>query len=66
VLRIDEKNTKEYNVFNCCGLILTSNHKTAGIYLPADDRRYYVPWGRIRYVQLGDVGGDVAIAAVIA
>ena len=44
VLRVDEKNTKEHNVFNCCGLVITTNYKTAGIYLPADDRRHYVAW----------------------
>jgi hypothetical protein len=29
-------------VSNCCGVIITTNHKTDGIYLPADDRRHYV------------------------
>ena len=31
-------------MFNCLGLIITTNHKTDGIYLPADDRRHYVAW----------------------
>jgi hypothetical protein len=44
VLRIDEKYLPEYNILNCCGLILTSNHKTDGIYLPPDDRRHFVAW----------------------
>ena len=44
VLRVDEKYLKEYYVFNCLGLIITTNHKTDGIYLPADDRRHYVAW----------------------
>jgi Family of unknown function (DUF5906) len=44
VLRVDEKNLREYGVFNCCGVILTTNHKTDGIYLPADDRRHFVAW----------------------
>ena len=26
------------------GLIITTNHRTDGIYLPADDRRHYVAW----------------------
>jgi hypothetical protein len=47
VLRIDQKHLHEYYVANCCGLILTSNHKTAGIYLPADDRRHYVAWSAL-------------------
>jgi hypothetical protein len=44
VLRVDEKNLREYNVLNCCGVVLTTNHKTDGIYLPADDRRHFVAW----------------------
>lgn len=44
VLRVDEKFRNEYSVFNVCGVIITTNHKTSGIYLPADDRRHYVAW----------------------
>jgi hypothetical protein len=44
VLRCDEKHLREYAVFNCCGVIITTNHKTDGIFLPADDRRHYVAW----------------------
>lgn len=44
VLRVDEKHLREYAVFNVCGIIITSNHKTDGIYLPADDRRHFVAW----------------------
>jgi hypothetical protein len=44
VLRCDEKNIREYNVLNVMGVIITTNHKTDGIYLPADDRRHYVAW----------------------
>jgi hypothetical protein len=44
VLRVDEKHLREHYVFNCLGFIVTSNHKTDGIYLPADDRRHYVAW----------------------
>jgi len=44
VLRVDEKNLREHPVLNCTGVILTTNHKTDGIYLPADDRRHYVAW----------------------
>ena len=32
---------------NVCGVIITSNHKTDGIYLPADDRRHYVAWSAL-------------------
>jgi hypothetical protein len=44
VLRVDEKNLREHSVFNVCGVILTTNHKSDGIYLPSDDRRHYVAW----------------------
>jgi Family of unknown function (DUF5906) len=43
VLRVDEKNLREYSILNCCGVIITSNHSD-GIYLPADDRRHFVAW----------------------
>ncbi len=44
VLRCDEKHLREHAVFNVCGVILTTNHKTTGIYLPPDDRRHFVAW----------------------
>jgi Family of unknown function (DUF5906) len=44
VLRVDEKHVPEHSVLNVCGVIITSNHKTDGIYLPADDRRHFVAW----------------------
>ncbi len=44
VLRVDEKHLREYSVPNVCGVIITSNHKSDGIYLPADDRRHFVAW----------------------
>jgi hypothetical protein len=44
VLRINEKYIQEFYIFNVLGFILTTNHKTDGIYLPADDRRHYVAW----------------------
>jgi hypothetical protein len=44
VLRVDEKHLKEHHVPNVTGVIITTNHKTDGIYLPADDRRHFVAW----------------------
>jgi hypothetical protein len=44
VLPIDEKHLRQYYVVNCCGVIITTNYKTDGIFLPADDRRHYVAW----------------------
>jgi hypothetical protein len=44
VLRIDEKNIREHSIVNVVGIVYTTNHKSDGIYLPADDRRHYVAW----------------------
>lgn len=44
VLRVNEKHLREYSVFNVCGVIITTNHKTDGIFLPPDDRRHFVAW----------------------
>ncbi len=43
-IRCDEKNLREHYVPNVTGLIFTTNHKSGGIYLPADDRRHFVAW----------------------
>ena len=48
VLRVDEKNLRDYPVFNVCGVIITTNHKAGGIFLPPDDRRHYVAWSPCR------------------
>ena len=47
VLRCDEKNIREYAVPNVCGVIITTNHHSDGIYLPADDRRHFVAWSEL-------------------
>jgi hypothetical protein len=47
VLRVDEKNLREYYIFNLCGVIITTNHKVDGIYLPHDDRRHMVAWSNL-------------------
>ena len=77
VLRVDEKNLKEYYVFNLTGVVITSNHKTDGIYLPADDRRHMVAWSNLTkddfaadywrklYAWHGD-GGNERVAAYLA
>jgi hypothetical protein len=44
VLRVDEKHMREYPIVNCCGVSITSNHRTDGIFLPPDDRRHFVCW----------------------
>ena len=47
VIRMNEKYLPEQDVFNCMGVILTTNYKTDGIYLPPDDRRHYVAWSEL-------------------
>ncbi|MGO6745816.1 primase-helicase family protein [Rhizobium ruizarguesonis] len=41
-LYIDEKNRPEYLIPNLCGVVIGSNYKTDGLYLPEDDRRHFV------------------------
>jgi hypothetical protein len=77
VLRVDEKNLREHSVFNVCGVIITTNHKADGIYLPADDRRHFVAWSDLtkddfeetywnEIWQWYDSGGDGHVAAYLA
>ncbi len=47
-LRVDEKNMREYDIPNVCGIIITTNHKLDGIYLSHDDRRHYVAWSNLQ------------------
>ena len=54
VLRCDEKNLREYNVTNCLGLVLTSNYRTDSIYLPPDDRRFFVAWSNAQRSEFAD------------
>jgi hypothetical protein len=35
---------KQHPMFNLVGPIVTTNHLTDGLYLPPEDRRYYVAW----------------------
>lgn len=41
---IDEKHTHPYYIPNLTGVIITTNHKAAGIYLSPEDRRHFVAW----------------------
>jgi Family of unknown function (DUF5906) len=47
VLRVNEKHLKEHHIVNIVGAIITTNYKTEGIYLAADDRRHYVAWSDV-------------------
>jgi Family of unknown function (DUF5906) len=77
VLRVDEKNLREHSVFNVCGVVITTNHKTDGIYLPADDRRHFVAWCPLTKDDFNDsywptlwswykAGGSAHVAAYLA
>lgn len=44
MLRVDEKNRQEYYIANLCGVVVTTNYKVGGLYIPENDRRYYVAW----------------------
>jgi hypothetical protein len=46
-LLVDEKFLREYYILNCVGLLITTNHLTDGLYLPAEDRRHYVAWSNL-------------------
>jgi hypothetical protein len=76
VLRCNEKNLREHSVFNVCGVIITTNHKADGIYLPADDRRHCVAWSDLTKDDFAeaywngiwswyDDGGDRHVAAYL-
>lgn len=43
-LLFNDKHVKAYPVANVCGTVITTNHETGAIYLPPDDRRYFVVW----------------------
>jgi hypothetical protein len=77
VLRINEKYLKEFYILNLCGVIITTNHKTDGIFLTADDRRHFVAWSILessafaedywkRMYRWLDSGGNARVAAHLA
>lgn len=76
-LHIDEKFISPYYVRNCCGVIYTTNNRTTGLYLPADDRRHYVAWSDAQPTDFEpgywtalyewfDAGGNGHVAAYLA
>jgi hypothetical protein len=48
VTRVNQKYMGEHHIVNVVGAIITSNYKTEGLYLPADDRRHYVAWSDLK------------------
>lgn len=43
----NEKYLKEIEIANAVSVIITTNHKADGIFLPHDDRRHYVAWTQL-------------------
>jgi Family of unknown function (DUF5906) len=43
-LRCNPKFVRPYYVLNVVGVIITTNHKVGGLFLPADDRRHFIAW----------------------
>ena len=39
---VNEKFLPPYHIPNCCNVVMTTNHKAGGIYLPPGDRRHFV------------------------
>ena len=75
-LRVDEKNLREHYVVNVCGVIITTNYKTDGLFLSADDRRHLVAWSDLTKEDFKpaywkklwayyDNGGDQHVAAYL-
>jgi hypothetical protein len=77
VVQINEKHLREYYLFNLCGVVITTNNKTDGIYLPAEDRRHMVAWSSLSKDDFAKdywrklyawylKGGNAAVAAYLA
>jgi hypothetical protein len=57
MLLVDDKNVKVHHIVNVVGGIITTNHRTDGLYLPADDRRHFVLWSEATK-EAKDFSGD--------
>ncbi len=72
-LRVNPKFVKPYYVLNVTGVIITTNHKVGGLFLPLDDRRHFIAWSTVersafneaywsRYWARLEAGGAAAVA----
>ena len=52
MIRVDEKHLREHYVFNCVGIIISTNYRTDGIYLSEQDRRHFVAWSEAAQRQI--------------
>ena len=67
VMRINAKYVPQCYALNVAGIILTTNHRFDGIYLPADDRRTYVAWSDTKQADFASGSGPLfGIGAVQA
>lgn len=73
---INEKHEKAIHAANVCLVIMTTNHRTDGIYLPPDDGRHFPVWSERsreeyeidyfdRFYDWLNAGGDAHIAAYL-
>jgi hypothetical protein len=53
-LTCNDKYIRAYPIINGTGVILTTNHKAQGFYLPANDRRHFVAWSDRKREEFGD------------
>jgi hypothetical protein len=53
-LPIDKKHQHRFNILNVVGVIYTTNHRTDGLYLPANDRRTYCAWSNALQADFDD------------
>lgn len=76
-IRINEKNRHPYYIGNVCFVVMTTNYRTGGIYLPPNDRRHFIAWSDLKkedrdadywteYWRWFQSGGDRHVAAFLA
>jgi hypothetical protein len=52
-LRVNQKYVAPYHALNVTGVIITTNHKVGGLFLPPDDRRHFVAWSTVQPSSFG-------------
>ena len=56
VHRVDEKNLREHAILNVNGVIMTTNYKEGGMFLPPNDRRHFVMYSPLTEDDFAEVG----------